>query len=110
MANITKLNLYLNDEQYRKLCLVADARDISPEEVANNAVYGYLAIVDPFAEDREPTEGEHEILFNIPEKAAEQLMSRIPLEDYDDLDEYAKALFMSHMDSLPSTEKTGEIE
>ncbi len=51
MANITKLNLYLNDEQYHKLCLVAEAENKSPEEVANNAVYGYLAIVDPFAID-----------------------------------------------------------
>ena len=51
MANITKLNLYLNDEQYQKLCLVAESENKSPEEVANNAVYGYLAIVDPFAID-----------------------------------------------------------
>ena len=51
MANITKLNLYLNDEQYQKLCLVAESENKSPEEVANNAVYGYLAIVDPFAKD-----------------------------------------------------------
>ena len=51
MANITKLNLYLNDEQYQKLCLVAESENKSPEEVANNAVYGYLAIVDPSAKD-----------------------------------------------------------
>ena len=51
MVNITKLNLYLNDEQYQKLCLVAESENKSPEEVANNAVYGYLAIVDPFAID-----------------------------------------------------------
>ena len=51
MANITKLNLYLNEEQYRKLCLIAESENKSPEEVANNAVYGYLAIVDPFAID-----------------------------------------------------------
>ena len=97
MANITKLNLYLNDEQYQKLCLVAESENKSPEEVANNAVYGYLAIVNPFEEDREPPEGVHEILFDIPEEAAEQLMDRIPLEDYDDLDEYAKALLLSRL-------------
>lgn len=51
MASITKLNLYLNEEQYHKLCLVAETTNKSPEEVANNAVYGYLAIVDPFAID-----------------------------------------------------------
>ena len=51
MASITKLNLYLNEKQYRKLCLVAESENKSPEEVANNAVYSYLAIVDPFAVD-----------------------------------------------------------
>ena len=51
MTNITKLNLYLNEKQYNKLCLVAESEDKSPEEVANNAVYSYLAIVDPFAID-----------------------------------------------------------
>lgn len=97
MAEITKLNLYLSEEQYRKLCLVAKANCESPEEVANNAVYSYLAIVDPFSEDREPPDGMHEILFDIPEEAAEQLMNRIPLEDYDALDEYAKELLLSHL-------------
>lgn len=97
MADITKLNLYLNEKQYRKLCLVAETENISPEEVANNAVYGYLAIVDPFAEDREPPKGEHEILFTIPEEVAEQLMDHIPLEDYDELDEYAKELLMRQL-------------
>ena len=97
MAEITKLNLYLNEKQYRRLCLVADLRNISPEEAANNAVYGYLLITDPFAEDREPPEGMHEILFDIPEKAAELLKDRLQLEDYDDLDEYAKALLMMQL-------------
>ena len=66
-----QLNLYLSEEQYHKLCLVAESENKSPEEVANNAVYGYLAIVNPFEEDREPPEGVHEILFDIPEEAAE---------------------------------------
>lgn len=50
---ITKLDLYLNEFQYEKLCLVADSLNKSPEEVANEAVYSYLAIVDPYAEDDE---------------------------------------------------------
>lgn len=97
MSNITKLNLYLSKSQYQKLCLLADTLGRDPEEVANNAVYGYLAIADPFAEDREPPEGEHEILFNIPEEAAEQLMNSIALEDYDELDEYARALLLKQL-------------
>ena len=97
MADIINLNLYLNEEKYHKLCIVVESRDLSPEEVANNAVYGYLAIVDPFAEDQEPSGGEHEILFNILEEVAERLMDRIPLEDYDDLDEYAKALLLKQL-------------
>ena len=104
MANITKLNLYLSEEQYRKLCLAAEVKGISPEEVANNAVYGYLAIADPFAEDREPPEGVHEILFDIPEEAAERLMNRLQLEDYDDLDEYAKSLLLGRLDKLAAKE------
>ena len=95
MAEITKLNLYLNDKQYQKLCLVAEMTNKSPEEVANNAIYSYLAIVDPFAEDRELPDGMHEILFDIPEESAAQLMNRIHLDDYDDLDEYAKELLLS---------------
>lgn len=51
MANITKLNLYLSETQYQKLCLVAESHNKTPEEVANNAVYGYLSIVDPYAVD-----------------------------------------------------------
>ncbi len=51
MAEITKLNLYLNEYQFKKLCLVADTQNKSPEEVANDAIYGYLAIVDPFSID-----------------------------------------------------------
>ena len=104
MVNITKLNLYLSEEQYRKLCLVAEVREVSPEEVANDAVYGYLAIADPFAEDREPPEEVHEILFDIPEEAAERLMNRLQLEDYEDLDEYAKSLLLGHLDKLAAKE------
>ena len=53
MNKIIKLDLYLNEEQYHKLCLVAYSLNKEPEEVANNAVYGYLAIVDPYAVDEE---------------------------------------------------------
>lgn len=51
MAEIIKLNLYLNEKQYRKLCLVAESENTSPEEIANKTVYGQLAIADPFAVD-----------------------------------------------------------
>ena len=89
MADITKLNLYLSEIQYQKLCLIANTLGRDPEEVANDAVYGYLAIADPFAdiEDQEPAEDEHEILFYIPDEAAEQLLDHIQSDDYDDLDE-----------------------
>lgn len=50
---ITKLDLYLNEFQYQKLCLVAESLNKSPEQVANEAVYSYLAIVDPYATDDE---------------------------------------------------------
>ena len=49
--NITKLNLYVNEEQYRKLCVLAERKGVEPEQIANEAVYGYLAIVDPYAID-----------------------------------------------------------
>ena len=51
MADITKLDLYLNERQYHKLCLVADSQGKTPEQVANEAVYSYLSIVDPSAVD-----------------------------------------------------------
>ena len=94
MAEITKYNVYLNENQTRKLNMLAATTGREPEEVINDAVYGYLAIADPFAEEREPEEGMHEILFEIPEEAADQIMAFIPLEGYDDLDEYAKALLL----------------
>ena len=100
MANITKLNLYLNEEQYRKLCLVAESENKSPEEIANNAVYSYLSIVNPFAaddDDHETEEDQHEILFYIPDEAADQLLDHIQSEDYDDLDEYAKKLLLREL-------------
>lgn len=53
MSKIYKLDLYLSEEQYNKLCLVASSLNKEPEEVANNAVYGYLSIVDPYAVDEE---------------------------------------------------------
>lgn len=53
MRKITKLNVYLNEYQYDKLCAVAASLGKEPEEVANDAVYSYLAIVDPAAEDED---------------------------------------------------------
>ena len=53
MQKITKLNVYLNEYQYAKLCAVAASLGKDPEEVANDAVYSYLAIVDPYAVDEE---------------------------------------------------------
>lgn len=43
----TKLDIYLDEYQYKKLCAVAASLHKSPEEVANNAVTGYLSIVEP---------------------------------------------------------------
>ena len=94
MPNITKYNVYLSEQQARKVDLLSMTTGREPEQVVNEAVYGYLAIADPFAEEREPEEGLHEIRFEIPEEAADQIMSFIPLEGYDDLDEYAKALLL----------------
>ena len=51
MSEITKLELYLSEYQYRKLNQLSFKKDKSPEEIANEAVYGYLAIVDPFSID-----------------------------------------------------------
>ena len=56
MRKITKLNVYLNEYQYDKLCAVAASLGKDPEEVANDAVYSYLAIVDPYAVDEEDEE------------------------------------------------------
>lgn len=53
MRKITKLNVYLNEYQYDKLCAVAASLGKDPEEVANDAVYSYLAIVDPADEDED---------------------------------------------------------
>lgn len=107
MANIEKLNLYLSEAQYRKLCLLANSLGREPEEVANDAVYGYLAITDPFAanDDQEPTEDQHEILFYIPDEAAKQLMDLIKSDDYDDLDEYSKYLLLRELYSSQNREK-----
>lgn len=43
----TKLNVYLDEYQYHKLCAVAASLHKRPEEVAQNALIGYLAIVEP---------------------------------------------------------------
>ena len=107
MANITKLNLYLSESQYQKLCLLANTLGRDPEEVANDAVYGYLAITDPFVanDDQEPAEDQHEILFYIPDEAAEQLMDLMQSENYDDLDEYSKYLLLKELHMLSEKQK-----
>lgn len=47
MQELVKLDIYLDAYQYKKLCAVAASLHKSPEEVANNAVTGYLSIVEP---------------------------------------------------------------
>ncbi|MBR3142021.1 MAG: hypothetical protein IKF09_02605 [Clostridiales bacterium] len=91
MAEITKYNVYLSEQQAHKVDLLSMTTGREPEEIINDAVYGYLAIADPFAEDSEPEEGMHEILFEIPDEVAEEIMRTMHLEDYDNLDEYIKA-------------------
>lgn len=56
MRKITKLNVYLNEYQYDKLCAVAASLGKDPEEVAQNVMIGYLAIVEPAAEDEPENE------------------------------------------------------
>ena len=51
MAEITKYNVYLNEKQVHKLVLLAAHLGKTPEEVINDTVYSYLAIVDPYAID-----------------------------------------------------------
>lgn len=51
MAEIRKLDLYVNEDQYHKLCLLATQKGVDPEQIANEAIYSYLAIVDPCAID-----------------------------------------------------------
>lgn len=64
MSEITKLDLYLSEYQYRKLNQLSLKRDKSPEEIANEAVYGYLAIVDPFAVDYEDMTPEQQVEYD----------------------------------------------
>ena len=52
----TKLNVYLDEYQYHKLCAVAASLHKSPEEVAQNVLIGYLAIVEPVPEDETENE------------------------------------------------------
>lgn len=51
MRKITKLNIYLNDTQLDRLCILAGQKGMTPEEAANDIIYSYLAIVDPVAVD-----------------------------------------------------------
>lgn len=37
-----KLNLYLNDSQYEKLCILAEEENYEPEEYANEKFYTLL--------------------------------------------------------------------
>lgn len=52
----TKLDIYLDEYQYHKLCAVADSLHKRPEEVAQNVLIGYLAIVELAAEDEPESE------------------------------------------------------
>lgn len=96
MAEITKYNVYLNESQQRKLDLLAFTTGKSPEEIVNNSVYGYLAIVDPLAEDTEPPQDMTEILFTISDTDAAALDDLIQLQGLNlDADEYAKLLLLN---------------
>lgn len=103
MADITKLDLYLSEYQYEKLCIIAKSLNKEPEEVANNAVYGYLAITDPIAEDgdHEPPQDMTEVLFYISDEEAceiEKRLAQLGLDDFD-LDSYAKYLLLKDLHS-----------
>lgn len=37
-----KLNLYLNDSQYEKLCILAEENNCEPEEYSNESYYDLL--------------------------------------------------------------------
>ena len=106
MGSITKLNLYLSELQYQKLCLLAKSLNKEPEEVANDAVYGYLATADPFADDddREPPQDTTEILFYISDAEAAEIEKRLNLHSPDDLDAYAKYLLLKDLYSSPKRE------
>ena len=97
MAEITKYNVYLNENQQRKLDLLAFSTGKSHEELINNAVYGYLAIVDPQADDTEPPQDLTEILFYISDAEAAELDDLLRLQGLADLnaDEYAKLLLLN---------------
>lgn len=56
MAEITKYNVYLNENQQQKLNLLAMATGREPEQIINEAVYSYLLIVDPFDIDDDEQE------------------------------------------------------
>ncbi len=97
MAEITKYNVYLNEYQQSKLNLLAATTGRDPEEIINNSVYGYLAIVDPLAEDTEPAQDQTEILFTISETDAAALDDLLQLQGLAALnaDEYAKLLLLN---------------
>lgn len=109
MAEITKYNVYLNEHQQHKIDLLAFTKGCEPEEIVNNAIYSYLAIVDPLAEDKEPPEDQTEILFYISDADAAALDDLRQLHgiSYLDNDEYAKLLLLT---DLHPEQKQREVE
>lgn len=98
MAEITKYNVYLSEQQEHRLQLLSTTTGRDPEQIVNEAVYSYLAIVDPFAtDDTEPPEDQTEILFTIPDDKAAQLDDLCSLEGVSDRDEYARQLLLLHI-------------
>lgn len=57
---ITKLNVYLNEEQYHKIVVLASQKCIDPEQEVNEIVYNYLSIVDLYAKDYEDMTAEEQ--------------------------------------------------
>ena len=104
MADITKYNVYLSEQQAHKVDLLSMTTGRDPEEIVNDAVYGYLAIADPFAEDMEPPEDQHEILFHIPDAVADNMMRTLQLEDYDSLDDYIRSQVMAYFTPKQKTQ------
>ena len=57
-SDTNMLSVYLDEYQYSKLCSVAASLHKSPEEVANNVIIGYLAIVETAPEGDESKAGD----------------------------------------------------
>ena len=99
MAEITKYSVYLNEHQQHKLDLLAATTGKDPEEIINNAVYSYLLIVDPLAEDTDPPQDQTEILFTISDTEAGRLYDLIQEQGQGDLtaDDYTKLLLLQDL-------------